>query len=271
MASRAGGRRGRGGRDSRAGREHREPSSRNDDNPTHFLSSFSPSAESDAAISSRTARAGLGSQARTAAAPSSSSPCFNRHRDSIALQGHVPAFLQSVIQANPALLRQLPPSIANGVGRAVGKEGEEDDEDDEAAAKRRAMRDQAEWEKRAAEEGEERPVRDDELPVVANLSEYAGQEAAVSALLGRTAAAPGEEGVAGEEKTVEQSAIASGAVPSHTFHRSKHRLGGEAAAEPETVKKIKVKASGSAGSGGAASGAAKHKTGVGLSFDEADM
>ena len=248
MAHRGGtARAGGGGR----GRARSDRSNRNDDSPQFSpSSSHSASAETDAAISDRSSRAGLGSSAR---APSA----FHKHRDTLTLHGHVPAFLQSVIASNPALLRQLPPSIANSVQRPG--HGSDDEDDDEAAAKR-AARERAEWEKRAGEEGEERPVQVDELPVVVNLDAFKGEEAAVSALLGAPVGTDGRTAAAGALSADGGGSGSGGALPvQHVYRKGKHKLAG--GDDDLTAKRVKP----------SAPGAVKQRMPAALSFDAEDM
>ena len=142
--------------------------------------------ESDSAISQRSSRAGLGSASRQQPQQQSGGR-FNRHTQHLSAQGgRVPKFLADIVAASSqSVRRQLPTSIVEGLARA-----DEDDDDraeagDDEAKQRRDGRTAREMELRQKEEGSERSVREDELPAIVNLTDFAHQTAELTELLGR--------------------------------------------------------------------------------------
>ena len=236
--------------------------------------------DSDAAISQRSSRAGLGSATRQ---QQQSGGKFNRHTQHLnASGGRVPKFLADIVAASSqAVRRQLPTSIVDGLARADDEDDDRAADGDEEAKQRRDSRIAREMELRQKEEGSERPVREDELPVIANLPDYAQHTAELTELLGRAPTLQQQPVVAVEEESAERKEADSEAqagsrrqrledvradeveraTGQHVFRKSKVRaaVSAEQSTQPAS-KKTKT-----------AAAAGKTSSSSKLSFDEEDV
>lgn len=130
---------------------------------------------------------------------------FNKHRQSMSFQQHVPKFLQQMLQANPAVRLQGQKNHAEGEeGGASGFDAMAAGMITEAAMARPA----AGGGKSGG--GRDRPDRDDEAPQVANLDEYANED--LSELLPALVRKRQREEKEAEEKAEADSASASAAA-----------------------------------------------------------
>ena len=182
VSRRGGGDRGRGGGSRRGGTSH--------------VDSFYD--ESSADVSQRSSRGGVGSSVRQ----QQSTGQFNRHTQNLSAQGgRVPKFLADIVAASSqSVRRQLPASLVDGLARADEDEDDRAEAGDDEAKQRRDSRIAHEMELREKEEGSDRPVREDELPAIANLTDYAHQSAELTELLGRAPILQQVVPAEGEEK-----------------------------------------------------------------------
>lgn len=168
--------------------------------------------ESDTTISQRSSRAGLGSSSRQqqhqppSQQQQQADGKFRRHTQQLNAQaGRVPKFLADIVAASSqSVRRQLPTSIVDGLARADDEEDDRAEAGNSEAQQRRDGRIAREMEQREKDQGSDRPVRQDELPAIANLAEYAHQTAELTELLG-TAPPLQQAGSAEEEQKAEKA------------------------------------------------------------------
>ena len=253
MSGRAGGDSGRGGR--RSGSSH--------------VDTFYD--ESDSAISQRSSRAGLGSATRQQHQQQSGGQ-FNRHTQHLSAQGgRVPKFLVDIVAASSqSVRRQLPASLVEGLARTDADDDDRADAGDEKAKLRRDSRIAREMELRKEEEGNDRPIREDELPAIANLTDYAHQSAELTELLGR--APPQQQAALAEGKEKVEGAEAESDLPAGRQQRSEDARADEMerATGQHVFRKSKARAATSAEQS-TQPASKKSRTASKLSFDEEDV